>query len=298
MEGLRSEPTEEPRPRPDRQVRLHDGRLLGYAEYGDPMGNPVFFFHGWIGSRLDARPNDAIARSLGARIIAVDRPGCGLSDFKSDRQLLDWPDDVVELADALDIDRFAVVGWSFGGPYTAACAFKIPQRLTAVGLVAPSAPLDRPGATKGLPGPPRLALWLAGRAPLLVKPYVAAMSWMTRRPGMIAKGTSSALQEAEVQMLSRPEFGGFFEGVSEMTRAGNRGAYQDVITFTGPWRFRMQDIRMKVHLWQGEADKNVPLQMARYYAAEIPDCDATFYPGEGHFIFFSHAKEILRRLTA
>jgi pimeloyl-ACP methyl ester carboxylesterase len=58
-------------------VRLPDGRQLGYQEYGDPHGHSVFFFHGWIGSRLDFAPNDAIARGLGIRVVSVDRPACG-----------------------------------------------------------------------------------------------------------------------------------------------------------------------------------------------------------------------------
>lgn len=99
------------------RVRLPDGRKVGYQEYGDREGSPVFFFHGWIGSRLDFAPNDSIARELGARVIAVDRPGCGSSDFKERRQLLDWPADVSDLADALGFDRFSICRHSFGAPF-------------------------------------------------------------------------------------------------------------------------------------------------------------------------------------
>ena len=111
-----------------RFVKLPDERKIAYQEYGDPHGYPVFFFHGWIGSRLDFAPNDAIAAEAGARVISIDRPGCGPSDFKTDRRLLDWPTDVASVADALDIDRFAVCGHSFGGPYALACAHELPER--------------------------------------------------------------------------------------------------------------------------------------------------------------------------
>ncbi len=53
----------------------------------------------------------------------------GLSDFEPGRKILDWPNDVIQLADALEIDRFGVEGVSGGGPYAAACAYKIPDRL-------------------------------------------------------------------------------------------------------------------------------------------------------------------------
>jgi pimeloyl-ACP methyl ester carboxylesterase len=280
-------------------IKLKDGRLLGYAEYGAPEGKPVFFFHGWIGSRLDFRPNDAIAYSLGARVIAIDRPGCGLSDFKPSRAILDWPDDVIELADGLGIDQFAVSGHSFGGPYVTACAYKIPDRLTAAGIIAGIGPLNRPGATKGLPIPTRLALWMAGHAPLfLMKPYVWQMFLLTRQSKILWKGLLSQLPKAEVEIVSRPEFAGFPDGMSEMFRSGKRGALWDARVFTSPWEFRVEGIRMKVHLWYGEADRNVPLQMGEYYKHAIPKCDAMFYPGEGHFIMYSRAEEILRTLIS
>jgi pimeloyl-ACP methyl ester carboxylesterase len=157
--------TQEPPAVLAQQVRLGDGRLLGYAEYGDPLGKPIFHFHGWVSSRLEFGPNHETARSLGARVISIDRPGCGLSDFKPGRKILDWPDDVAELADALGIDRFAVSGWSFGGPYVVACAYKIPHRLTAAGIIAGTTPLNRPGATRGMMQPARMTLWLGGKAP-------------------------------------------------------------------------------------------------------------------------------------
>src|SRR4029079_7237537 len=102
-----------PRLRPhDKQIRLSDGRRLGYAEYGDPNGRPVLFFHGFGTSRVICPPDVELARSLGARLIAVDRPGIGLSEALPGRRLLDWPRDVAELANQLKLDRFAIIGWS------------------------------------------------------------------------------------------------------------------------------------------------------------------------------------------
>src|SRR5439155_16354079 len=108
-------------PRPDNVIRLRDNRLLGYAEYGTSSGYPVIFFHGMPGSRLEGALGHEAAIGQNVRLVAPDRPGYGLSDFKRRRRMLDWADDVVELADALGIDRFAVAGISGGGPYVAAC---------------------------------------------------------------------------------------------------------------------------------------------------------------------------------
>jgi alpha-beta hydrolase superfamily lysophospholipase len=88
-----------------KQFRLADGRLLGYAEYGDPSGKPIFHFHGWLSSRLEFGPIHDVAQSLGTRVISIDRPGCGLSDLKPGRKIVDWPDDVAALADSLVLQR-------------------------------------------------------------------------------------------------------------------------------------------------------------------------------------------------
>src|SRR5512136_816792 len=131
--------------RSGKTIRLRDGRRLGYVEFGDPAGKPIFHFHGYPGSRLEGRIIHAAAVKCGARFIAVDRPGMGLSDFKPKRTILDWPDDVVELADFLQIDQFAVEGASGGGPYSLACARKIPDRLTHVGVLSGVDPQWDPG---------------------------------------------------------------------------------------------------------------------------------------------------------
>ncbi|HEU4793766.1 MAG TPA: alpha/beta hydrolase, partial [Nitrolancea sp.] len=101
--------------------RLPDGRRLGHAEFGDPNGVPCFFFHGIPGSRLEAAFVDELAAQYGIRVIGIDRPGMGLSDYVSGRRFLDWPADVVALADSLGIEQFAVAGVSGGAAYVAAC---------------------------------------------------------------------------------------------------------------------------------------------------------------------------------
>jgi hypothetical protein len=54
---------------------LGDGRRLGYAQYGQPDGEPLFYFHGHPGSRLEARFAHAAAAGASLRVIALDRPG-------------------------------------------------------------------------------------------------------------------------------------------------------------------------------------------------------------------------------
>ena len=104
----------------DSSLHLKDGRCLGYVEFGDRFGSPVFYFHGYPGSRLEAGLANDYAMRHNIRLIGIDRPGYGNSDPKPGRRLTDWANDVTELADRLAIKRFAVLAVSGGGPYAAA----------------------------------------------------------------------------------------------------------------------------------------------------------------------------------
>jgi len=126
--------------RDTQRIRLKDGRQLCYGKFGDPNGSPIFHFHGYPGSRLEGRLVSKMASRCNVRLIAVDRPGMGLSDFKQKRAFLDWPDDVIELADFLQIEKFAVEGVSGGGPYALASAYKITHRLTSAGILGGTGP--------------------------------------------------------------------------------------------------------------------------------------------------------------
>ena len=88
--------------------------------------------------------------AIRVRLVAVDRPGYGLSDFVPQRRISDWPDDVLQLTRSLGDRRFAVMGVSGGGPYALACAWKMPEKLSAVKIVGGLAPLDRPETLRAM----------------------------------------------------------------------------------------------------------------------------------------------------
>src|SRR5260221_10033913 len=277
-------------------IYLRDGRALGYAEYGAPAGKPVFFFHGWPGSRLQRPPRDSIACELGVRLITTDRPGYGLSDFKAGRRLLDWPDDVVELADALGIDRFAAIGLSGGGPHLLACAYKIPQRLTSATVVSGLGPLDQPGVTRGMNLPGRILLGAARSAPWwLIRFALGPAVWKVQRdPAGASKRLPRSMPQADKDVFARPDVQAMdHEDLIEAYRKGVDGVSWEAKVLAHPWGFRLEDIRMKIYLWQGEADRTVPVPMAKYMARTLPESHARFIADEGHMLMFNYWREIL-----
>ena len=124
-----------------RQAQLQDGRRLGFAEYGEPAGAPVMLFHDLWSNRSQRHPDDSILKRLGVRLIGVDRPGYGASTRKAGRRIMDVVDDVMLLGKALKLERFAVLGYSAGGPYALACAWRFPadnKSLRRSRLLAPA----------------------------------------------------------------------------------------------------------------------------------------------------------------
>ncbi len=283
-----------PAPTNGQTLPLRDGRNLGFAVYGDPDGRPEFYLHGLPGSRLQARIADKVAARLGIRIIALDRPGFGLSDFKPGRTIADWPDDLVEAADILGADRFPVIGLSGGSPYAAACAFSIPHRLTSVAIVSGMGPLHRPGATDGMPRSSRAFFALASRLPWITR---LPMWWIGRQArrnaGRLLDKMSADLPPADKAVLARPEVRQTFQGdIAEAFRCGSRGPARELSLLARPWGFRLEDIQTEVHIWHGEADVVVSPSMGRHLASAIPNSRARFYPGEGHLLAVSRMEEI------
>jgi len=276
-----------------RTIQLRDGRRLGYAEWGDPGGQPLVYFHSWPGSRVEGRFGDQAATAGGVRLIALDRPGMGLSDFQPHRTFVDWPDDVVQVAAALRLDRFAVLGISGGGPYAAVCAWKLPQRVTRAGIVSGLGPLAVPGVTAAMGQGNQLLFRVVGRAPVLRRVLMGMMALSApRRPDRILeRGLVAAVDK---RFLDRPEVRQILvESLSEAFRSGSRGSAWELGLYARPWGFRLEDIEVPVHVWHGEQDANAPVAMGRYLARAIPDCRATFYPAEGHLHFVDRLPEIL-----
>ena len=278
------------------EFKLEDGRTLAFAECGDLSGKPVFFFQGTPSTRL-FHPDGALSARMGARVITVDRPGFGRSSFQPGRTLLDWPGDVLALADHLGIGRFAVAGISGGGPYAAACAYRIPDRLTRVAILGCFGPVALAEMTSGMPRERLLALWLVRHAPWILRP----LFWLFRHPGrnterFLARYTAHN-PPADRTFLDRPDVRArMVDNYREAARQGVRGFAWEVIVVTRPWGFRLEEIRVPVHIWHGDQDSSTPLAMAEAMAQAIPHSCLTVLPGEGHFLVFGHWEAILADL--
>ncbi|MGM0595231.1 MAG: alpha/beta fold hydrolase, partial [Pseudomonadota bacterium] len=273
-------------------VALADGRRLGYAVYGDPAGFPVLYFHGCPGSRLEASLLTAAAVRQRVRVIAVDRPGYGLSAAKPGRRITDWPQDIADLAERLGLERFSILGASGGGPYALACALRLEKGLHRVGLAAGLAPFGegRQRLTT------RLGLLLARAFFPLIDTVLPPI--VRRHPGWPVAILARLLSAPDRTLLQRPEVADVFRrSLREAFRQGGGGAHRDMMLYGQPWGFDLGEIALPLTLWHGEADRLLSPRMCRQQARALPHAVAHYVPGEGHFSLpINSADEMLRHL--
>ena len=289
--------------RVNQYVTLSDGRKLGYNEYGPADGKPLFYFHGTPSSRIEWQMfgGEQLASQLHLRIISIDRPGMGLSDFQAGRRLLDWPTDIAALANELGIDHFSVLAFSGGGPYAVVCALVIPERLSSVGIVSGAGPFTETGIAEDINPVSRQFFDLCRDKPVRGRMMLRMMGAMAHyAPNRLIAQTMAALPEPDQSVLKRPEIQQWYlQTMLVAQRSGPRGAQHDTALMVSPWEFRPQEIKMAVHLWYGEADRDIPIAMGRSLAAAIPKSQAHFYPDEGHLsVFVNHIPNIMEVFSA
>jgi pimeloyl-ACP methyl ester carboxylesterase len=276
-------------------ITLPDGRNLGFAEYGDPLGKPVFFFHGIPGSRL-FRPPDEVTTRLGVHLITTDRPGSGLSTYQPNRRILDWPADVCTLADTLGIDTFHIAGHSGGGPYTLACAYSLPSRVHGAAVLCGVGPIDANDALEKMTPLNRFAFSIGRFTPW---PLWRLLVWYLYRmghdnPAHLFDRAARDRPLSDTDVLNGP---GVLElnyaSQSEALCQGTRGFALEAHLIVSQWGFKLEEILVPVHVWHGTDDVDTPVVMSKAVAERIPNSRLTIFPGEAHMLLFPHWEEIL-----
>jgi pimeloyl-ACP methyl ester carboxylesterase len=267
---------------------LQSGRHLAFAEYGDRLGVPVFFFHGWPSSRTMAELTDMVARDLGVRIISADRPGIYESAFQPNRELLDWPQVLEELADHLEIEHFHILAISGGAPYAFAAGWKLPKRVRAIAVASGAPPIVDLVDHSGLLPLYRSMLAMHKKSPqmlralfYLVRPLLATRPPIRLRP-LVLKALR--LQPCDAGALrDSAAFEACFESQRRAWRASVEGVLADAEIFARPWGFRLEDVQVPVRLWHGKRDRAFSVAVAEEVARRLPNCTARYIDNEGHY---------------
>ena len=281
-----------------RTIQLADGRSLAWAEYGDPDGAPLIFHHGIPSSREAAAVLAGAAGRNAVRLIAPDRPGFGYSDPLPERTILDWPEDLEQLADQLELETFSVASISAGLPYVLAAGLRMPQRLERIALISGLGRIDTAETLEGMSYEWRLiySLFLKSRrlASLWMRGYGRAA---LRRPERVVAQQIKRMHEIDSEVLVRPDVSANrIADLQQAFRQGPAAAGEEARMHLEPWGFEIADVQSDVYLWQGTLDESHPIHMGRTIAAELPNCRAVFAEGAGALGFVLYGDAIFADL--
>lgn len=279
-------------------IKLKDNRNLGYEEFGDPSGIPVFYFHGSGGSRLDQPIEKNLLVKNKIRFITSDRPGHGLSDYKEKRNLLDWANDMDELSDYLKISKFYLLGHSAGAPYALACSYALKNKVIKCGIISGLAPYNRPNPYKDLPVSFKIVM-------LLIRNFPDFNYFLRKQTIKLTKLNDEIIKrkliagfpiEDQNHLKNGDNLSMLVEAIKEGYKQGYKGPALDDIIINSPWQFDIESIEIPIDIWQGVKDRNVPFCQGEYQHSKLKN--SNFYPlkDEAHLFILSEGEKILRNL--
>ena len=271
-------------------VALSDGRFIAYLDGGDPSGFPIFGLHGTPGCRLSRWPDDSVYANAGIRYITTDRAGYGQSSRHRGRGVVDEAADLLAVANALNINRFSVVGGSGGGPHALACAAVLKDHVVKVACQSGIAPLGEEGMNRDE--------WVTG----MTESIAAELTWaesgeneLTQQMRIQQQAMEAALNsdpsmmfgegmsEKDVAFMLRPQVVETFRRiVIEQARHDVWGSVDDTLAFAQPWGFKLTDIQIPVLITHGALDTSAPLTHGLWLAQHISSAEADISETGGH----------------
>jgi pimeloyl-ACP methyl ester carboxylesterase len=239
---------------------------------------------------------------MGVRLIAFDRPGYGKSDRKPGRRVADGAEDVSDIADALGLDNFALLGRSGGGPHALACAALLPDRVTRVavlvGLAETTQDPDPVGHwSKQMTGFNRHAYLAAERGAKAAMARLDAERFR-RDPALLIRELYAEVTESDRRVLDdmgirRLLISSWAEGI----RRTADGWIDDLLAFVTPWGFDQAEITIPTLIWHGADDRFSPAGHAQTLAERIPGCQVVIQPGRGHFAALKVMPDVISLLA-
>jgi pimeloyl-ACP methyl ester carboxylesterase len=278
------------KPRAEGRFYLPNGRRLGYAEFGDPNGPVVLWFHGTPGGRRQfPLVGRRAAERLGLRVVLIERPGAGLSDSHEYAAVADFARDMTHVADALGADRLGVVGLSGGGPYALSCAAvpAMANRVAAVAVLGGVTPSVGPEATRS--GGIDFLRRVTNVFSVLRRPFAAAVSAMIVPIiplGHLAyQGVSAVMPDGDKRVFADPDIEAMFiDDIVLAARGGFQAMVDDGRLFGRDWGFRLTDIAAPVRWWHGDADAIIPFDDAKQAVSYLTKVELILMPDESHLV--------------
>ena len=278
-------------------IKLRNGNRIGFTIYGNKKNFPIFYFHGWPGSRFELK-NIPLKKEK-CFVIALERPGYGLSDPISNFKITDWPKIVLEIANKLKIKKFSIIGVSGGAPFALACANAIKSnRFKSIAIVCPLAPHNAKGMNKGRVG----MLLNYGK-----KPFISWLLINFLRMRLLNSNVEKnftrwknkiPLSKSDSKLFTINRGIKLMENFKEAIKHGTTGIHRDANLYSKDWGFELKNIKRKVYIWHGDKDLTVPIITNKYYKKKLKKKEMFIKSNEGHFsICYNFMNDIILKVS-
>lgn len=267
-------------------ISLDAGRVLHVYDAGPDAAVDslaVIWHHGTPNVGEPPEPLFAAAERLRLRWVSYDRPGYGGSTPRIGRDVASAAADVAAIADALGLERFAVMGHSGGSPHALACAALLPDRVVGAVCAAVIAPF----AADGLD-------WFHGMAPAGAAELRAAAAGRSDLEALLSTSDFDPEQFTPADHAALAGPWSWLGGVAgKALEAGLGGMLDDDVAYVAPWGVDLGQVRAPVLILHGEEDRIAPPAHAKWLAARIPSSELWLRPEDGHVSILREAEAAL-----
>ncbi|WP_432453880.1 MULTISPECIES: alpha/beta fold hydrolase [unclassified Agarivorans] len=279
---------------------LPDQRRLCYQEFGSDKGTPVIYCHSILGSRLENFFDEQdLAKQLGLRLITIDRPGFGGSDYHPNYSFVQWSEDLCALLEYLNIDQVELLGYATGGVYAACCAAKIPSKISHLTMVSSGDALVLDSDYQATAKLYRMHMKLARDFPSMHRLFTNILEkGLHKDPNKLFKVLAKDLDGADVELFNSPQFRDKFTRYLKEAKIQGGSAFSDEVQrVMKDWGFNIADIQIPTSLWHGEVDRHIPLVLAERFATSVPNAQLKVIPKQGHFMIYQQWSNILHSIA-
>lgn len=279
-------------------IQLPDNRKLSFIGYGDTNKNTVIFLHGFGSSASAIHPDTKILDKYNIRFFAVNRPGYGGSDIKTDYTMEEFADSINALLVAKGIQKAAIIGWSAGGLYGQIFTDKFFENVTSLNLVSSAIPLNSNETKNILPSNWKMIRKMNRYIPFVTKLFFRSFS------KKLTKNLNAAIHESIQQMVEEdkriatdPDMQtAITKGAVEGYHHNGAAVYYDALALCKKYKTIEKPIPIaKVNIWQGGRDTVWTADTSKYLREKYPNSIYSFVEKEGHLLYLSHWDEILKK---
>lgn len=270
-----------------RLITLPDGRRLAYTEYGERTGYPLFHCHSHGSSRLEASSFHHQAKQAGFRIIAIDRPGIGLSDFHNKSSICAFAEDLSFLAAQLRFSRFGLLASGAGAAYALAIADKYPERVSALLGMSSSFPLftEQGSVFQRL---------LRSGAATVLKVSILLRHWRgALSHGDYLKRLLESLCYADRRVFENPKILESLENdVREALRQGAKGVASDSALQFASLPLNFAQLKTPCHFWHGSAEGSSARVRAERFISRLSNAQLHEVVNRGRYFYLRYMEDV------